>query len=420
MQNRKAITQTAVVRRIQDSALAQLPERRDRRGRRHRFGSLLTALMLGMMTASGSLRAVEALTHSLSRSIRKKSGIRGRISDSTLRKTLLSLNWREMRACLVRQVNEEHRRGQLKPVGVAFGVVAIDGKAIGTLSQFAHPDIQRAEHEGRVPYGLARVQRAHLISSAANICIDQRPIPGDTNEIGAMGDVLRELIGHYGHTSLFELIMADAGSSSAAVARQIAREQLGYMLRLKSNHGSIFEEARRQFEQRGAPKFEMTCHERGCHITYRLWRLELEGGWMNWESARQVIRVERITTKTDGTRVREGVRMWVTNLHCGRLATPGAWLELTRRYWRCENEGHWTSDELFGEDARRTPWTQDPEAVYVMSFLRMIAQNILAVLRQMVRQGWTQGLKPWREVVLDIELMLRQPVDVAVEAASSR
>lgn len=76
-------------------------------------------------------------------------------------------------------------------------------------------------------------------------------------------------------------------------------------------------------------------------------------------------------------------------------------------YWRCENEQHWTADVMFREDARRTPWTQDPEALYVASYLRVIARNILAMLRAMCRRGHTSKLPEWREVLLRANIALR-------------
>lgn len=97
----------------------------------------------------------------------------------------------------------------------------------------------------------------------------------------------------------------------------------------------------------------------------------------------------------------------MTNLQCGRLESPKQWLELVRLYWRCENENHWTADVFFDEDAERTPWTTDPEAVYVMSFLRMLGLNILAVMRSMCRCEYTRGKLPWEEIILRVQMVLR-------------
>lgn len=66
-------------------------------------------------------------------------------------------------------------------------------------------------------------------------------------------------------------------------------------------------------------------------------------------------------------------------------------------YWRCENEGHWTADVVWKEDARRLPWIRTPQAVYALSSLRMLALNVLAVLRRMSRREYDSRPLPWRE-----------------------
>jgi predicted transposase YbfD/YdcC len=142
-------------------------------------------------------------------------------------------------------------------------------------------------------------------------------------------------------------------------------------------------------------------------VTYRLWRTQLEGGWLDWESARQLFRVERTVDNGSGE-PSVGNRYYVSNLHKGKLATAEKWLKLVKLYWRCENEQHWTSDVFFDEDARRTPWTQDPEALYVASYFRVIALNILAVLRAMCRRGHTTKLLEWSEVLLRVHIALRE------------
>jgi predicted transposase YbfD/YdcC len=409
-QDRNAVTWTAVVRRLEDTGLRQLPDERNARGKRIVHTALVFALALGMVAGSRSLRAVEELTASLSRRVRKKTKIRGRISDTKLRDVHRGLRAKSLRKCLHRLVKAEHERGSLKPVRVPFGVVAVDGKGLGSVPSWEHPDIQETHSKTEGRYGLARVHRATLVSSRACVTIDQCPIPGETNEIGALPAFLADLFAAYGRTNLFEVVLGDAGNCSMRVARQIADAGYGYFLRIKMNHGELFAEATRQLEHGRAPEFEKTVRERGAKVTYRLWRTQLEGGWLDWDSARQIFRIERTVDDGSGS-PKVGNRYCVTNLHRGKLATAAGWLELVKLYWRCENEQHWTSDVFFDEDARRTPWTQDPEALYVASYLRVIAVNIVAVLRAMCRRGFTSKLLEWRVVLLRVNIALRVDSD---------
>jgi predicted transposase YbfD/YdcC len=413
-QNRQAVTKKAVLRRLSDAQLQLLPDRRGRRGRRYPYLGLVLALTLGAVAALRSLREVEALTAGLWSAVRRRTRIPGRISDTKLRDTLIGLKAEEIRAALHRQVKAEHRRGNLKPTLLPFGVAALDGKGLGKLDRWDHPDIQRVAPDTGWPYGLARVHRIHLVSSAATVCIDERPIPGHTNEVGAVCQTTEELIETYRHTDLFEVITADAGNCSLAHASLIHSYNLGYVLAIKSPAGDIHCEALRLLEDFGPDDAEYTQvqREKGCRVTHRLFRASLSG-YLQWTHARQLVRVERTVESASGE-VTVGNRYFVTNLLRGRLDGRG-WLTLVRMHWRCENEGHWTADVIWQEDARRTPWIRVPHAVYALSGLRMLALNVLAVLRRLSRREYTSQPIPWREVARLAYFALAQPAIVLGE-----
>lgn len=407
--NRQAVTKTAIMRRLEDAGVHRMPDWRKPQGKRIEHRALMFALSLAVVAATRTLRGAERLTAMLSGHLRKKTGIKGRISDTKLRDALLSRHFPEARLCLVRQVKKEHRRGRLKPTRLPFGVVALDGKALGKVDVSKHKYVQNAHPKAGESYGLCRVHRATLVSSEAAVCIDQRPIEAATNEIGALPDFLEQLFDTYGRTSLFEVILGDAGNCSVGCATKIHERGYGYFLRIKSTHGELFKEAERRLETGDLAEFEVVRRERGAEVTYRMWRVKRLEGWLSWSHARQVFRIERTVAKP-GQEPEVGNRYFVTNLACGRLKEPAKWLELVRLYWRCENENHWTSDVFFDEDAKRTPWTTDPEAVYVMSFLRMLGLNILAVLRAMCRCEYTRTKLPWAEIILRVKMVLRGPV----------
>ena len=413
-QNRQPVTKTAVLRRLTDAELERLPDRRGRRGRRHSYLGLLMALALGAVAALRSLREVEALTAGMNLEVRRHSRISGRISDTKLRDTLLGLRPKETRGALRRQVKAEHRRGNLSPSLLPFGVAAIDGKWLGKMDRWDHPDVQVVRPNGRSPYGLARVHRAHLVSSNATVCIDERPIPGRTNELGAVCQFTQELITAYRRTELFEVITADAGNCSLEHASLIHGHNLGYVLAIKEPAGEIYSEALRLLSRHGQAQAETseTRWEKGTRVTHRLYRAPI-AGFLNWKHARQLVRVERSVEHKSGE-VTVGNRYFVTNLVPGRLKARG-WLTLIRMHWRCENEGHWTADVIWKEDARRTPWIRVPQAVFALSDLRMIALNILAVLRQMSRREYTSRPVEWKEIARLVYFALAVPAVVLSE-----
>ena len=407
-QNRQPVTQKSVFRRLRDAQLDRLSDKRSRRGRRYPYLALIHGLMIGCLSAARSLREVEALTASLDRAVRRWTQVKQRISDTKLYDTLNQLEVDETRQALHRQVKAEHRRGTLKPDRFPFGVVAIDGKGLGKLDRWDHPDIMRVHHEGQPPYGLARVHRAHLVSAKSAVCLDQYPIPGDSNEMGSICQATQELIETYGRTDLFEVITVDAGNASVAHADLIHGHHLGYAFAIKENCGDIYQEALRQLAHRTPDEAEcrQTRREKGARVTHRLWRAPIRG-FLRWSHARQLVRVQRVVEEPNGS-VSEGNRYFVTNLLTGRLNASG-WLTLVRMHWRVENNGHWSIDVVWKEDARRTPWITNPQAVYALATLRMIAFNILAMLRSMTRHAWESKLPRWTQVVQTVRFILAPP-----------
>lgn len=408
--NREAVTQSGILRRLRDADPLRFTDGRSRRGRRYPQEALVAALMIGCVAGLPSLREVEALTAGLNPRLRRRTKIGRRYSDTKLRDVLLGLDPDETGAALVRQVKAEHRRDGLERDRLPIGVAAIDGKALAKLDSWGHPDVQEVHPDKGTPYGLTRVHRAHLVSSRACVCIGQRPIPGDTNEIGAVCDFTRALIRDYRRTDLFEVLAADAGNCSLEHATLIHEANLGYVLAIKQPAGDLYQEALRQLGDLRADQAEHceTRHERGARVTVRIWRASIQG-YLKWTHARQLIRVERTVTRPTGE-VSRGTRYFVTSLRPGRLSASH-WLTLVRMYWRCENEGHWTADVVWKEDARRTPWIRVPRAVYALADLRMLALNIMAVLRQMSRREWESRPLPWREATRQAYVALATPAN---------
>lgn len=255
-----------------------------------------------------------------------------------------------------------------------------------------------------------------LVSSGPAVCIDDRPIPGDTNEIGAMPALLKELHQIYGRTGLFDTLITDAGNASQAVARWSDEQLYGYILAIKENHGEIHIEAKRALNSTML-RIGVRSRERGANITYRLYRKPI-AGYLSWTHARQLVRVERLVEGADGSS--QGNRYFISNLPFNRL-NDRQWLKAVRAYWRVENEGNWVADVFWREDARRTPWTTAPEAIYVMSALRMLAINIVSVLRAMSRQpGLPHGKLPWQIALGDVLLQLTAPIATGLDAAYAR
>jgi hypothetical protein len=327
----------------------------------------------------------------------------------------------DLMACLHRLFKAEHRRGNLKPTRLPRGAVAIDGKNVATLhwpdmlrvlklrpeettveegtTLFAkrYPQAQVCTRDDSAPYALIRVHTVTLISADAAVCVHQRPIAGHTNEIGSMPALLDELKAAYGRSKLFGLVTTDSGNTSRGVAGKIAEQGLDYFAQIKSVQGEIHAEAKQVLGQRRKSRAHAsyTDTQNGQVVSYHLWRYDLtDAGWLDWDHARQLVRIQRTTECQRTGEVTKGNRYYVTSRSTDALS-PRTALATCRAHWRCENNTHWTADAELMEDRRRPAWSRHPQGSLVVSALRMMALCILSITRTLSRLGYTKETPTW-------------------------
>jgi hypothetical protein len=108
-------------------------------------------------------------------------------------------------------------------------------------------------------------------------------------------------------------------------------------------------------------------------------------GHLNWPSARQVCRIERITYRNGQKRVEIDYAITSVPRDSAGAATLLAWW---RGHWGIENRLHWVRDVTFGEDASRIRLGGAPQFLAAMrnaaiSLLRSLGvTNIAAALRE--------------------------------------
>lgn len=185
------------------------------------------------------LAEVETLSELLAPAVRRKLKLGRRLPDTTMRDALCGLSSDELRACLARVVNAAWRRKALEPVGLPFGVVAMDGKAT-SVPHWDDKDgfVQKHQPEIGEPYGLARTVTCTLVSAAGRPCIDAIPIPSATNEMGNFETAFKSLVATYG--PLFRVITYDAGALSEANGRLVVESNKAYLLRLKGEQRYMY------------------------------------------------------------------------------------------------------------------------------------------------------------------------------------
>lgn len=396
------------------AGMAQLPltemkDPRARRGRRWSLSPLLSAVMVGMAAGCKSLAEVEALTAEMSPAMRRKLGLRRRVPDTTLHDLVSEMTPDEVRALLHAGVRQAHRRKALGPVGLPFGVVAMDGKA-SRVQAFDDRYAQKVVSEdGRSAWAVVRTLTSTLVTSQARVCLDAWPIPAGTNEMGAFHATFVALCEAYG--SLFRVITYDAGACSRENAEDVIDHEKDYLFSLKENQPNALWAAKRRLKERTRKTAEATTVDvvnNDRIVTRRLYtaREHIPEPWL--PGLKLFVRVESETTDADGnvlTRVdkktgkvvplRES-RYFATSMRREELE-PEQWLLLVRAHWSVE-ECHKTWDVAFDEDERR--WIpSNPRASVVVQLFRRVVYNMLALFRSVTQRSEEKRGMPWRDLL---------------------
>lgn len=407
-----------------------LPDPRKRRGRRWSLGALVSTAVLTLMLIARSLRAAERLSADLAGTQRKR-GIRRRVPDSTLGDCLAAMSPQPIRAKVHAQVLAEHRRKALEPTVLPIRFISIDGKTVASLKEKVNRDCQKQEQEGQPPVWLYRVVRATLISSAAAVCIDQLPIPAATNDMGVFPRIFKDVCRIYGRADLFEGTCVDAGFTSEANARLVDEADKAYVMSLKDNQPDLRREAERvlgKMARTQSPEAETNWESDSSRgwIKRQLWRTTEMAGWGKWSHLRQVWLVRVLVREGQGKNATERVledRYYLTNLVWGRLDASTI-LGLIRAHWRIENCCFGTLDVQWQEDHGR--WVRRKNGLAVVSLLRVLAYNLLAVLRAShlrtdeARTAAWQQLRDWvRDALIWAPLLERRggPLEAATAEA---
>ena len=386
---------------------------RDPRGVRHPIDEVAQALMLGLLRGAGSLREIEEMTDEGDPLVRQY--IRGRISDTALWDVIPRLDPQELRAKLVHQVRAAHRSKALRAERLPCGVVAIDGKGIGTLEHDAEGTAQKARRaHDQSPYWLTRALRAVLVSAEARPCIDQMPVGAKTNEMGSFADFFGALETAYGASDLYEIVTGDAGFTSHANARLVDQANKAYVFALKDTQPELLREAKRLLSAREDADAETAWEVyRGKRIRRRLFRSTEIAGYHDWDHLRQVWLVVQETRDPASETVSREDRYFITSLRKGRLS-PSQILGLVRRHWAIENDCFWTLDTQWCED--QAPLCTRGRAVEVLAWIRLMAYNLLQHARRRhlrpKRPDGTRDKPPrWRRLFGWVVAACKRPLD---------
>jgi|JI10StandDraft_1071094.scaffolds.fasta_scaffold235724_2 predicted transposase YbfD/YdcC len=372
-----------------------LKDPRHRKGRQWAFDYLVELLLTGALVQARSLAEVERCSEQV--------GLR--VPDSTLSYLLARIDPTPLREVLRDNVRTMIRSKTLRPEGLPFGVLAIDGKTSWTGGHAADVEAQQQGHDFTL-----RWMRAVLTSARSRPCIDQDVIPAKTNEMGHFPTFWKALRRAYSRADLFALVTLDAGYSSKQNAKIIDDDGCGYLLRIKGEQPTLLAEMKRLLLPRAGQPEAVSPWEsvKGRQVQHRLVRRREIAGFDDWAHSRQAWLVQTVVRHKDGHEEVVMERYYLTNLLWNALSANQI-LHVVRGHWSIENDCNWVLDVAWEEDT--TAWATNAGQVAThhplrtLSWLRMLAYNVLGWLlrvRLRSRPTWSALRDALRRVLLPI------------------
>lgn len=265
-------------------------------------------------------------------------------------------------------------------------LIAIDGKTMSGSY----------DREG----GIKALQLVSAWASEQRVVLGQCSVASKSNEITAIPMLLEQL------ALAGCIISIDAMGTQSAIAEQITHQQADYVLALKGNHPTLFEQAQTGFEDAQARQWEEVEHtqyqdtEAGHHRveSRTIWQIpatqvfskdQLEQ-WAGLQSLVVVQSHRRLWNKDTSE-----IRYFLSSLS----TDAPTFARYIRAHWGVENQLHWCLDVVFKEDASRIRTDHAPRN---LSLLRRLALNLL---RQEPSKG-SLAMKRYR-AGLDDQFMLQ-------------
>jgi predicted transposase YbfD/YdcC len=215
--------------------------------------------------------------------------------------------------------------------GTNGNVVAVDGKAVCSTGK-----------DGQ-PHSALQILTAYMTENG--VILGQESIHEKTNEIPVFQQMLDYL------SVKGKVVTADAMHCQRETCAKIVSKQGNYVLGLKQNQPSLYEDISLYAEKADAEELEIcqTVEKNAGRIEKRVCRKFKDISWLlprhDWPGLRSVFLIERIVDK-HGEMSRE-TSYYISSLD----AEPEQLMTLAREHWKIESM-HWMLDVTFSEDDR--------------------------------------------------------------------
>lgn len=264
-------------------------------------------------------------------------------------------------------------------------VIAVDGKQV------------RGSYD--TGSGKTAIQMVSAWATESQLVLGQLKVEAKSNEIPAIPALL-DLLDIAGC-----IVTVDAMGCQKAIAQQIVDGGADYVLAVKGNQGSLFDEVQELFAYADQIAFDPVVSDSSLSFSKGHGRFETRRCWTiadpdflafirdraKWPALQSLVRVEAERTCQGGSTSVE-VRYFISSLP----PTAAPLLAAVRAHWGIENRLHWVLDVAFAEDACRV---RTDHAPHNLAILRHIALNLLKQERSLkvgiatkrLRAGWDEA-----------------------------
>ena len=353
--------------------LAEVPDPRKKKGKRHPLKAILALAVIAMMSGYRSYAAIAEYGRTY-KMLRKALGFRHKKTPcaATLYNLFHRLDIDALEQTLTQWVSTALETFGWRSAG-RLTAVAIDGKSLrGSRKQAA--------------------KLTHLMSVVSHelgITLAQKAMPEKRHELPAALEML----------SVFDVsgkvVTADALLTQRSFCESVLASGGDYVLPVKANQREMFQAIQRLFQPPPDAKTFQSAYQR-LQAEHQDWQETLDTIETS-EKAHGRIEIRRLTTSTalntylqwpgiaqvfEYTYQRKHPRTGevasktqygITSLQ-SRVATAADLLTLRRGHWAIENKSHWIRDVVLGEDASQVRCGAIPA---VMAALRNTALSIL-------------------------------------------
>jgi predicted transposase YbfD/YdcC len=321
--------------------LAQVPDPRKKRGRRHPLAGLLAVGIAAVIAGSRSFAAVGQWAADAGPEVLAVLGAtRGAAEESTFRRAF---------AMVSADVLDRVLGAWLWTRAVRAGgrlVIAVDGKTVrGAKSK-----------DGKAPHLVAAL--AHGVGAVlGQVAVDEK-----SNEIPAVRELLKAFADLAG--AVFTI---DAMHTQHDTAEAILGRGAEYVMTVKANMPTLYRQLKK-LPWAAIPAVSSVSTDHGRRARRSI-KVALAPAWIEFDGAAQVAQLRRTVTKK-GKKTVEVVYL-ITSDRAADPAALGAWV---RGHWEIENRLHWVRDVTYQEDKSLVRTGNAPR---VMASLRSLSISLL-------------------------------------------